>query len=433
MVDLEIVFMDRYSAPVPGYSINGDYMDVVYKNNTLYPIVVFQDHPCGSIASNSVICIPPFATSGYYLWRWGPVFNCPVTSLNVYRCVGGEVCSPTASCAVRDANAMISTGLPTVRNVANLPTEASIIEYVTTNIPSTTGTTGTGCNTIAIHIAEGEVFKKGSSIKKVTGGIFNCDGFQGTGHQIFPLPIRVTVDIGTYRALDKTVNSFYNRSCFLFWCEEIQPNWDAGLFTIPETININGIDTDTTGMPITITASFAGDSVYTYSSKTVVARVSRGPVIEAIGATPVSVDCQEPCSAVIDVTWKNNGDEPGTLIPKIIVNNLIYPSQYTATSLAVGASITKTFTLTGLTGGYYTVTTEPGGVTIPITVVGIGGCISSWACEYPLNGYENDGCGYRRLNSACNPITPPLSDGSSAAIMLVGVALGLMLLSKKTK
>ncbi len=33
-------------------------------------------------------------------------------------------------------------------------------------------------------------------------------------------------------------------------------------------------------------------------------------------------------------------------------------------------------------------------------------CVPNWMCEYPLNGYETDGCGNRRLNSACNPCTP---------------------------
>lgn len=30
-------------------------------------------------------------------------------------------------------------------------------------------------------------------------------------------------------------------------------------------------------------------------------------------------------------------------------------------------------------------------------------CFPVWTCETPLNGYENDGCGNRRLNTACNP------------------------------
>ncbi len=30
-------------------------------------------------------------------------------------------------------------------------------------------------------------------------------------------------------------------------------------------------------------------------------------------------------------------------------------------------------------------------------------CVPVWVCETPLNGYENDGCEHRRLNSVCNP------------------------------
>lgn len=29
-------------------------------------------------------------------------------------------------------------------------------------------------------------------------------------------------------------------------------------------------------------------------------------------------------------------------------------------------------------------------------------CVPNWVCEIPLNGYESDGCGNRRLNSTCN-------------------------------
>ncbi len=32
-----------------------------------------------------------------------------------------------------------------------------------------------------------------------------------------------------------------------------------------------------------------------------------------------------------------------------------------------------------------------------------GGCIPNWQCEQPLNGYEKDGCGNRRINTICNP------------------------------
>ncbi len=39
-----------------------------------------------------------------------------------------------------------------------------------------------------------------------------------------------------------------------------------------------------------------------------------------------------------------------------------------------------------------------------ITYVALESCVPNWQCETPLNGYENDGCGNRRLNTACNPI-----------------------------
>lgn len=33
-------------------------------------------------------------------------------------------------------------------------------------------------------------------------------------------------------------------------------------------------------------------------------------------------------------------------------------------------------------------------------------CVPNWLCEQPLNGYESDSCGNRRLNSLCNPCVP---------------------------
>lgn len=35
-------------------------------------------------------------------------------------------------------------------------------------------------------------------------------------------------------------------------------------------------------------------------------------------------------------------------------------------------------------------------------------CIPNWQCEIPLNGYESDDCGNRRLNPVCNPPAPIL-------------------------
>ncbi len=38
-----------------------------------------------------------------------------------------------------------------------------------------------------------------------------------------------------------------------------------------------------------------------------------------------------------------------------------------------------------------------------ITNITLDICTPNWQCEQPLNGYENDSCGSRRLNAACNP------------------------------
>ena len=49
----------------------------------------------------------------------------------------------------------------------------------------------------------------------------------------------------------------------------------------------------------------------------------------------------------------------------------------------------------------------------------IGQCIPSWQCELPLNGYENDGCGNRRLNPACNPPLPPSPPQTTGSVSFV--------------
>ena len=41
--------------------------------------------------------------------------------------------------------------------------------------------------------------------------------------------------------------------------------------------------------------------------------------------------------------------------------------------------------------------------TASVTATMIASCTPVWKCEFPLDGYENDGCGNRRLNPACNP------------------------------
>jgi hypothetical protein len=46
------------------------------------------------------------------------------------------------------------------------------------------------------------------------------------------------------------------------------------------------------------------------------------------------------------------------------------------------------------------------GTTINFTDTCPSLCVPAWQCEQPLNGYESDGCGNRRTNSACNPCVP---------------------------
>jgi len=50
-------------------------------------------------------------------------------------------------------------------------------------------------------------------------------------------------------------------------------------------------------------------------------------------------------------------------------------------------------------------------------------CIPNWQCEQPLNGYEADGCGNRRLNTTCNPQPIPPSD--ERIITIIGKGGGL--------
>jgi len=291
MPDLEIMLIDNYKVP----GLAAMVVDIVYKNNTPSYIQIAQPYICGSISRNfNLICVPPFATSGYYLFRSGNIQTCPTTMpLIVRRCGTGVSCPTLTTCVWSD---ILATGIiPVYRVVTTIPTREEILAKVT-------------------------------------------------------------------------------------------------------------------GIPI-------------------------GPTIEAISVTPVSIECQAPCDAVIDITWKNNGNQPGDFTPAIIVSNVRiapHPTQ----SLAIGASITKRFTLTGLVAGTYSIESDPSGITIPIIVTGIIPpiCVPSWRCEWPLNGYESDGCGNRRLNSACSPVEPPIVPPSnSTGLLLIGIGLLTILLFKSKK
>ncbi len=51
------------------------------------------------------------------------------------------------------------------------------------------------------------------------------------------------------------------------------------------------------------------------------------------------------------------------------------------------------------------------------------GCVPVWRCESPMTGYETDGCGNRRLNTACNPAQPPLPPGTAPSIYTTEIAI----------
>lgn len=67
----------------------------------------------------------------------------------------------------------------------------------------------------------------------------------------------------------------------------------------------------------------------------------------------------------------------------------------------------KTSDDTGATTRTMSWTVTSGGVSewiiMGVSLNPVISCIPNWQCELPLNGYENDGCGNRRLNSSCNP------------------------------
>jgi len=253
--------------------------------------------------------------------------------------------------------------------------------------------------------------------------------------------IRITIDLkdsnipqdnavipfGGIRVVDSVQQTFMNFQRYS-WPKNYDYTW-----IVPSKVTIDGVEIDTAGMSIVINVSFAGDTKYNSSSITYQNKIPSNAIIGAIGATPVDVQCQEPCDVVIDITWKNNGDLSGNFTPSIIVSNVRitpHPTQ----SLAAGATVKKRFTLTGLTAGTYYVYSDPSGQTIPIIVTGII-CTPNWQCEIPLNEYENDGCGNRRLNIECNPIIPPSTPptGVGTGILLIGIGLFTILLFKSKK
>lgn len=89
--------------------------------------------------------------------------------------------------------------------------------------------------------------------------------------------------------------------------------------------------------------------------------VSAAP--ENIAATNITVStnaCTAPCGVTVDVTWTNNGGIAGTFAPSVKVDGttpagLPLPD----VTLNPGASVTKTFNITGMDTGAHSICPDP--------------------------------------------------------------------------
>lgn len=84
------------------------------------------------------------------------------------------------------------------------------------------------------------------------------------------------------------------------------------------------------------------------------------PKIISTDLTINLIDCIEPCSINVIVTWQNTGDTYDTFIPAIIVGDkdpIILPSE----QLAVGEIVSRSFIVSGLEKGSYTICPSPSG------------------------------------------------------------------------
>ena len=79
--------------------------------------------------------------------------------------------------------------------------------------------------------------------------------------------------------------------------------------------------------------------------------------IIAIDMTIDPTDCDEPCNAIVTVTWKNSGQGSGKFKPAIKVNGI--KNELEEITLRRNQTITKTFNLINLMEGTYTICPYP--------------------------------------------------------------------------
>lgn len=148
-------------------------------------------------------------------------------------------------------------------------------------------------------------------------------------------------------------------------------------------------------------------------------------------ATNITTDkntCIESCDLAINVTWLNDGGSAGTFTPKILVNRNAYtlPDE----SLNAGSSITKVFSLTGLTAGNYNICPEPNTlpcitVTVftPANIITTDISLDKTTCTAPCNVTVN--VTWTNNGGVSKTFTPEISvDGISNASSSVALAPG---------
>lgn len=114
-----------------------------------------------------------------------------------------------------------------------------------------------------------------------------------------------------------------------------------------------------------------------------------------------------PCGICAYITWQNTGGQAGIFKRGTIIDGLLYEDP-TVITLNPGQIWTDTICPAIFGAGSHSVCPSPGGVSCQTVTATPPACVPNWQCEQPLNGYESDGCGNRRTNSACNP-PPPIT------------------------
>lgn len=86
-------------------------------------------------------------------------------------------------------------------------------------------------------------------------------------------------------------------------------------------------------------------------------QTANGEPITATNMTISPTDCDEPCNAIVTVTWMNSGQGSGKFKPAIKVNGI--KNELEEITLRRNQTITKTFNLTNLMEGTYTICPFP--------------------------------------------------------------------------